>query len=144
MPPFGCSTLLWKPSSHERAELRCPVPRIPSLCLFAGEEHMCRALLSLPAHAAIHLTLPSPSQGGVQRLCWHSSLACLDQADETEREPSGLIQSWVGCAGREQSGTGSCASFITFCLRHMGRIRSCVFISTSWGLGVWTEIYARV
>lgn len=135
--------LFWKLSQHKREEPRCLAPHDPSLSDFAGEKHVFRHL-SFPAHAAFYLTRLLLWRGEVQRLCWHGSLLCFwpHRGDGTRTkwvnpELGGLH--WKGTTGKKIH-----LSFITFCLKHMGRIRSYIFILMSWDLGACLEIYARL
>lgn len=94
------------------------------------------------------LALPSTSCAcsfGEERssVCWHSSLLCFwprrggwARIKWVNPELGGLH--WKGTTGKKFH-----LSFTTVCLKHMGRIRSYILISMSWGLGACLEIYAR-
>lgn len=65
-----------------------------------------------------------PHRGGRTRTKW------------VNLELGGLC--WKGTTGKKVH-----LSFITFCLKHMGRIRSYIFILMSWDFEACLEIYAR-
>lgn len=109
---------------------------------FAGEKHVFWHL-SFPARAAFYLTHLLLWRGEVQCLRWRSSLLCFwpHRGDGTKMKWVNLVlggSRWKGTTGRKIH-----LSFITFCLKHTGKIRSYIFIVMSWDLGACLEIHAR-
>lgn len=133
---FVWKTLLfWKLLQHKREGPFCLTPHDPSISCFAGEKHVLRHQ-SFPAHALFYLTCLL--FWWCQCLCWHSSLLCFwpHRGDRTRTkwvnpELGGLLWKKIH------------HSFITFCLKHKGRIRHYIFILMSWDMGAFLETYAR-
>lgn len=76
-----------------------------SLSHFAGEKHVFQ-------HLSFQCVLPSTScicSFGEKSSVSVGTAPCFasDHTEEAELEQSGLIRSWVGCAGREQLGRRS-------------------------------------
>lgn len=126
---------------HKREELLCLAPQrfLPlSFCwrktrVSTSEFPVCAAFYLM------HLRLWRE----VQCLGWHSSLLCFwphrgggTRTKWVNPELGGLC--WKGTTGKKVH-----LSFITFCLKHMGGIRSYIFILMSWDFEACLEIYAR-
>lgn len=103
----------------------CLVSELPSTCCCRPRTHS----FSKEKHNAFAGTAP----------CF-----ALDQADETELRAKRVNPELGGMHWKGTTGTKIHVSFITFCLEHMERIGSYIFILMSWDLGVCTEIYVSV
>lgn len=145
---YPCLTFVWKtllfwnPSQHKREELHCLAPHEPSLSRFAGEKHVFRHL-SFPTCVAFYLMCLFLWWGAVQGPCWYSSLICFWPCREDRTRIKWVNPELGGLHWKGTTGKKFRLSFTTFCLKHMGRIRSYILILMSWDLGACLEIYAR-